>query len=156
MDQRRLRTFLFGGAIGALAGILLAPRSGRELRGSIMDRAGEARERSRESYFQAQEQMQERLSRARDGSRRTPEPENEVLVGPSEVSTSSRSAPGETARPPLRDVSWGARQEPAEELGETPGKTPEDLRHRVQETRARLRARLDEPEKPGTDEEHEE
>src|SRR3712207_2501352 len=54
LDKQRLRTFLLGGAVGILAGILLAPRSGRELRGSIADRAGEARERSRETYFEAQ------------------------------------------------------------------------------------------------------
>ncbi|MBA3423935.1 MAG: YtxH domain-containing protein, partial [Rubrobacter sp.] len=146
-------TFLFGGAIGALAGILLAPRSGRELRGSIMDRAGEARERSRESYFQAQEQMQERLASARDGSRRSAEPEKEILVGPSEVSTSARSAPAETSRPPLRDVSWDARRELAGEYAEEP---PENLRQRVRETRARLRARLDEPVRPDPEETREE
>jgi len=152
MNQRRLRTFLFGGAIGALTGILLAPRSGRELRGSIMDRAGEARERSRESYFQAQERMQERLADAREGSRRTPSPENEAFVGPAEVSASSESAPVAASHPPLRDVSWDARRGPSGESEEEPGDTPEDLRRRVRETRARLRARLDEPARPDTDE----
>ena len=67
LDKRRLRTFVLGGAVGALVGILLAPRSGRELRGSIANRAGEARERGRETYFEAQEQMRDRLAEAREG-----------------------------------------------------------------------------------------
>ena len=53
LDKQRLRTFLLGGAAGIVAGILLAPRSGKELRGSVMERAGEARERSRETLFEA-------------------------------------------------------------------------------------------------------
>lgn len=65
-DKQRLRTFLLGGAVGVLAGILLAPRSGRETRGSISNRAGETRERSREAYFDAQERMRERLARGRE------------------------------------------------------------------------------------------
>jgi gas vesicle protein len=72
LDRRRLRTFLLGGAAGILAGILLAPRSGRELRGSVMERAGEARERGRETLFEARERMQERLSEAREGPHRSP------------------------------------------------------------------------------------
>src|SRR3712207_9445170 len=66
-DKQRLRTFLLGTAAGILAGILLAPRSGRELRGSVIERAGEARERGRETLFEARERMQERLSEAREG-----------------------------------------------------------------------------------------
>ncbi len=66
---------MLGGVAGLLAGVLLAPRSGRELRGSIRDRAGEARERSRESLFEAQERMQERISEVREGpDRRTGAP----------------------------------------------------------------------------------
>src|SRR5918999_4131197 len=70
LDKQLLRTFLLGGAAGILAGILLAPRSGKELRGSVMERAGEARERGRETLFEAQERMQERLSEAREGPQR--------------------------------------------------------------------------------------
>jgi YtxH-like protein len=73
LDKQRLRTFLLGGAAGIVAGILLAPRSGKELRGSIANRAGEARERSRETYFEAQERMRERLAEAREASRPRPE-----------------------------------------------------------------------------------
>src|SRR3712207_5471893 len=73
LDKQRLTTFVLGGAAGALAGILLAPKSGREFRGSIASRAGEARERGRETYFEAQERMQERLARAREHSPRPKE-----------------------------------------------------------------------------------
>ena len=94
LDKQRLRAFLLGGAAGILAGILLAPRSGRELRGSVMERAGEARERGRETLFEAQERMQERLSEASEGAR------------------------PESSGPPLRDdVSEGERgAERSEEL----------------------------------------
>ena len=74
LDKQRLRTFVLGGAVGALVGILLAPRSGRELRGSLANRAGEARERGRERYFGAQEQVRDRLAEAREGSR-SPRPD---------------------------------------------------------------------------------
>ena len=73
LDRQRLRTFVLGGAVGALVGILLAPRSGKELRGSLANRAGEARERGRETYFDAQEQMRERLAEVREGSSQRPE-----------------------------------------------------------------------------------
>src|SRR3954471_9425439 len=66
LDKQRLRTFVLGGIAGALAAILFAPKSGKELRGSITSRAGEARERGRETYFEAQERMQERVSKARE------------------------------------------------------------------------------------------
>ena len=133
LDKQRLRSFLLGGAAGILAGILLAPRSGRELRGSIRDRAGEARERSRESLFEAQERMQERISEAREGPDRRPETEPTADVGPTEAAPS---------RPFLRDVSQDAGPE------ETPGggaERSEELRRKVRETRARLRGNLDRP-----------
>ena len=77
LDKQRLRTFLLGGAAGILAGILLAPRSGKELRGSVMERAGEARE----------------------GAPRRPETTGSSGPLP-EVAT-----PDTPRRPPLRDVS---------------------------------------------------
>ena len=66
VDRQKLGTFVLGGVAGALAGILLAPRSGRELRGSIASRAGEARERGREGYFEARERARERAAAVRD------------------------------------------------------------------------------------------
>jgi len=136
LDKQRLRTFLLGSAAGILAGILLAPRSGRELRGSVMERAGEARERGRETLFEARERMQERLSEVREGSRQSP-PES--------------SAPDpEDAAPPgrshLRDVSREAE-------GEEYAGRSEELRRKVRETRARLKGRLEGPGGVGEDQE---
>jgi hypothetical protein len=142
LDKQRLKSFLLGGAAGILAGILLAPRSGRELRGSIRDRAGEARERSRESLFEAQERMQEHLSEAREDPDRRQETEPTVGVGRTEATTTPPS------RPFLRDVSQDASPE------EIPGRDAErseELRRKVRETRARLRENLDRPRGDGGD-----
>ena len=148
LDKQRLRTFLLGGAAGILAGILLAPRSGKELRGSIADRAGEARERGRETYFEAEERMRERLAEAREGSLARPEDADPLAGG---------AAPGDEApvsqrRPRLRDVSRDVvgegppggptGGEPEEEV-RTDAERSEELRKKVRETRARLSERLD-------------
>ena len=130
LDKQRLRSFLLGGVAGILAGILLAPRSGRELRGSVMERAGEARERGRESLFEARERMQERLSEAREGSQQGPS------SGPHPEDTAPR-------RPHLRDVSSEVAGEPAERS--------EELRRKVRETRDRLKGRLEGPRGVGED-----
>ena len=130
LDKQLLRTFLLGGAAGILAGILLAPRSGKELRGSVMERAGEARERGRETLFEARERMQERLSEVRDVPR--PDPS-----GPENAATPRRSH--------LRDVSRG--EEPVGRDAER----SEELRRKVRETRARLKGRLDGPRPVGED-----
>lgn len=138
IDKQRLRTFILGGAIGALAGVLMAPRSGRELRSNLANRAEEARERSRETYFEAQERLQERLAETREGAFRGPErePEPSVSLG----AHSPPEEPGSFAgRPRLHEVS-------SEEYGEEPsGTRPEELRRKVQETRNRLRERLESP-----------
>ncbi len=138
LDKQRLRTFLLGGAAGILAGILLAPRSGKELRGSIADRAGEARERSRETYFEAQERMRERLAEAREGSRPRPEDADLMRASPSPEEETPVTQP----RPQLRDVS---RDVVEEEPEETAAERSEALRKKVRETRARLTERLDGP-----------
>ena len=132
-DRQRLRTFLLGTAAGILAGILLAPRSGRELRGSVAERAGEARERGRETLFEARERMQERLSEVREGSRQRP-PES---PDPQPQDVAPR-------RPYLRDVSDDAGVE--EDAGRS-----EELRRKVRETRARLKGRLEGPRGVGDD-----
>jgi gas vesicle protein len=139
LDKQRLRSFVLGGAAGLLAGILLAPRSGKELRGSIRDRAGEARERSRESLFEAQERMQERISEVREGPDRR-------AGAPGPPAEPPEAAPGSQSRPFLRDVSRG-EDEPAERGGER----SEELRRKVRETRARLRSNLDRPGGGGED-----
>ena len=129
LDKQRLRTFVLGGAVGALVGILLAPRSGRELRGSLANRAGEARERGRETYFEAQEQMRERLAEVREGSR-----QRRDVVDPETPSPTT-----ETPRPHLRDVSRDIQE--ADETADPEAERSEELRRKVRETRERLRGR---------------
>src|ERR687898_2491157 len=102
LDRQRLRTFVLGGAVGALVGILLAPRSGKELRGSIANRAGEAREKGRETYFEAQEQMRDRLAEAREGSSQRP---GVVDLGGSSPTQGETEREARAPRPYLRDVS---------------------------------------------------
>ncbi len=133
LDKQQLRTFLLGGVAGVLAGIFLAPRSGKELRGSIAERAGEARERGRETLFEAQERMQERLAEAREApSQRAESPDPR----------SEDAAPDQPQRPVLRDVS---RDVGGEEPTGQSAERSEELRKKVQETRARLKERLDGP-----------
>ena len=140
LDRQRLRSFLLGGAAGILAGIFLAPRSGRELRGSIKERTGQARERGRESLFEAQERMQERLSEAREGMDRRPEAEP-TDAEPTDASP-TETTPASPSRPSLRDVSRDVGEdEPAGRGVER----SEELRRKVRETRARLRENLDGP-----------
>jgi gas vesicle protein len=135
VDKQRLRTFVLGGAVGALVGILLAPRSGRELRGSLANRAGEARERSRERYFGAQEQMRDRLAEAREGSRKPP-PDVANLGGP----TPAEEEP-DMPRPRLRDVSRDVVDDAEESADEESAdeERSEELRRKVKETRERLK-----------------
>jgi gas vesicle protein len=134
LDRQRLRTFVLGGAVGALVGILLAPRSGKELRGSLANRAGEARERGRETYFDAQEQMRERLAEAREGSR-----------GRSEGVDLGGSSPASagTSRPYLRDVSRDVGSESFEETSGPEAERSDELRRKVRETREKLRGPKD-------------
>ncbi len=139
LDRQRLRSFLLGGAAGILAGIFLAPRSGRELRGSIRERTGQARERGRESLFEAQERMQERLSEVREGMNRPPEAE------PTDASL-AEAPPTSPSRPSLRDVS---RDVGKDEPTGPDAERSEELRSKVRETRARLRENLDGPFRSG-------
>ena len=145
-----------------MAGILFAPKSGREFRGSIASRAGEARERGRETYFEAQERVQESITEARERSPRRGEINTEGAVAdplaelgppapepvldpeaPVEVPTKTFPEP-----PPLRDVSQDVPETLAVE-------DPEEIRRRIQETRSRLQRarRLDTPEPEGVPEE---
>ena len=136
MDRARLRTFLLGGAAGLLAGVLIAPRSGRELRGSLTDRAGEARERGRESFFETREGMRERRSALLDRRGRPADPPRQATPEPPPV-----------AAPRLRDVSRDP-EATVEAPAEGPVKDPateaersEELRKKVRETRERLRGK---------------
>ena len=160
LDKQKLRAFVLGGLAGALAGVLFAPKSGKEFRGSVASRAGEARERSRETYFEAQERWQERISEARERSPRQGETWAEGTTTDPLVELGSDTpelvldleppggmpagTPPDPLRnpPPLRDVS---RDVPRTTGGEDPD--PEEIRRRIQETRSRLRrGRLDTPE----------
>jgi len=132
VDRARLRTFLLGGAAGLLAGVLIAPRSGRELRGSLTDRAGEARERGRESYFETREGMRERRAALLEGRGR---PADQARQAPPEETAAA--AP----RPRLRDVSEDP-DVPAEGPA-TGAERSEELRRKVRETRERLRGKQD-------------
>lgn len=125
-----MRTFLLGGAAGLLAGVLLAPRSGRELRGTLADRAGEARERGRESFFERREERRERRSARREerGRPARPGPQAE----PAEATTGA-------LRPRLREVpDEGLSGNDAAEAERS-----EELRRKIRETRERLRGRRD-------------
>ena len=133
VDRARLRTFLLGGAAGLLAGVLIAPRSGRELRGSLTDRAGEARERGRESFFETREGMRERRSALLERRGR-----------PSDPPRGSAYEEPTVAAPRLRDVSHDpeATVEAAPAEGAvTAAERSEELRKKVRETRERLRGK---------------
>lgn len=134
VDKQRLTTLLLGGAIGALAGVFLAPRSGRELRSNIANRAGEVRERSRETYFETSERLQERFAETRGGGFARPEPEPEATLG---QDVSPEEPANFTERPRLREVSSEVSGEESQDT------RSEELRKKVQETRARLRGRLE-------------
>ena len=161
MDKQRIRTFLIGGAAGVIAGILLAPRSGRELRGSISNRTGEARERGRERYFDVGERMRERISRARDQDFRRA-PADDVDPEDTASATVGERPASRGAWPPLRDVSRDVPAEPAPELivdptdkdpifeespvlDEVSSSRSEELRRKVRETRARLEEQRGKP-----------
>jgi len=162
VDKQKIGTFVLGGIAGAVAGILVAPKSGKELRGSIANRAGEARERGRETYFEAQERVQERFAEARERAAPRGEEDRPIrTVGdslpkldPSDAEPlmeafAEASVESPPTSPTLRDVSQDSPREvtlPSSE--EEPD--PEEIRRKIQETRSRLRARLDASEPKGS------
>lgn len=153
MDRQKIEragTFILGGVAGAVIGILISPRSGREVRGSMSSRAGEARDRGRESYFEARERARERLAAMRES--RTPRDTGETIIGEPAPEEDSADEPGPTqpeSRPGLRAVPPEEPEEYAEpEAGEGDHKTRDDhdatevseaLRRRILKTRERLR-----------------
>ncbi len=160
VDKQKIGTFVLGGVVGALAGVVLAPKSGKELRGSIANRAGEARERSRETYFEAQERVQERFAETRERTSRREGHRPVRAVGDSLPRFNSPDAEPLIESPvesppasfPLRGVSRDAPQEVIRPVSEEKP-DPEKLRRKIQETRSRLRARLETPEAEGASEE---
>lgn len=117
LDRRQLGTFLFGGAVGALIGVLLAPRSGRELRGTFVSRLGEAGERGKESYYETQERLRERVSETRERPVRSGAESDEVRKESTELHGGE-----EPDNPRLPESS-------------------EELRRRIEETLTRLHER---------------
>jgi len=156
LDRQRVRTFLLGGLAGVVAGLLFAPRSGRETRGSLSTGADAVRERGRETIFGTRERLEERMAARRY---RLP---RQGGVSPRAASTgpageagmpSSPGMPGAPGtepppedRPRLRGV---PREAPADEPFAAPPPGPEteadteELRRRISETRSRLRERLE-------------
>ena len=55
--------FVFGVIVGAAATLLLAPKSGEELRQELRQEAVAERERARKEYAQAMEQVQQRVDK---------------------------------------------------------------------------------------------
>lgn len=58
--------FLLGGMIGAVAGLLLAPRPGREMREMLAERSEELRRRAQEVASEAQGRAGEWLDKSRE------------------------------------------------------------------------------------------
>jgi gas vesicle protein len=58
--------FLLGGVIGAVAGLLLAPRPGREMREMLAERSEEFRRRAQEAANEAQGRAGEWLDKSRE------------------------------------------------------------------------------------------
>lgn len=141
--KKRLGTFLLGGAVGALAGLFFAPKSGKDLRDTIMSRTEEAAERGREAYFETQDRVAERVAEVRDQVFSQPPPsmdeaQHEMQVdehldkGTSEDAVNSVTADDEA---PGQEKPLQA-QEP-----HSSGKS-EELLKKIEETRARLRQQL--------------
>lgn len=149
MDRQKLGkigTFVLGGVAGAVAGILIAPRSGRELRGAMSSRAGEARERSREDYFEARERARERVAGMRE-PRPADEETREMPLGPlgeaePEQAETSEAMPGEPGGyPSPEEPPWLRAVPPEKEPEDAAGEDPESLRRRIRQTRERLKRR---------------
>ena len=70
-----LKGLLVGGLGGALAGLLLAPKSGKELREDIKDKGAEALRDTREFYFDAHKKtkcaFEDTLERLADACEKT-------------------------------------------------------------------------------------
>jgi gas vesicle protein len=117
--KQRLTAFLFGGAVGLAAGILLAPRSGRELRDNLVSRAEDAAERGREVYYETQERVQERVSEVGE---RAPYRDDEDRPEDTPIVPEAEPAPEEQRPRPARS---------------------EELLRKIEETRARLREQME-------------
>ena len=59
--MREILFFLVGLALGAVAGLMLAPKSGQELRGDIQQRANVDMQKLQQSYEQGMAEMNKKL-----------------------------------------------------------------------------------------------
>jgi gas vesicle protein len=69
---------LCGAAVGAAVGLLLAPKSGAELRSQLADSAEKFRRKAGETYDQASNKMGDMVDKGRDAVRRGKEKMDEV------------------------------------------------------------------------------
>src|SRR5918995_1650651 len=123
LNKQRLTTFVLGGASGAVAGIPPAPQSRGGVRGvTAPERAGAPLPTLGSPTVPGPVLGYEPPAGA--PAEASPEPPVGATPGP----------------PPLRDVSWDA---PRPAPGEEPD--PQEIRRKIQETRSRLRARLENP-----------
>jgi gas vesicle protein len=58
--------FIFGGLIGAVAGLLAAPKSGRETREQLKDMADDAKEKAETYYEQTRSRMSDAVGKGAD------------------------------------------------------------------------------------------
>lgn len=65
-ESNGLGWFLAGLGIGALAGVLYAPKSGRETRDDLAAKAGDAKEKANQMVDQSKDQLNEYVDRGRD------------------------------------------------------------------------------------------
>ena len=68
-SNRFLLGMIWGVAIGAVAGLFLAPRRGAELRGQVADSVNRASRRAADTYNRASETMNDLAGRAADISK---------------------------------------------------------------------------------------
>jgi gas vesicle protein len=93
---------LWGTAVGAALGLLLAPKSGSELRSELKESAGRLRHRAADVYDQAYSKMDSVVAEGREAVRRGREKFDEVRRQASEGTGTSGSTGMPTASGPER------------------------------------------------------
>jgi gas vesicle protein len=115
--RQRLAAFLFGGAVGLAAGLLLAPRSGREFRSDLVARAEDAAERGREVYHDVGERVQEKVSEV--GERASyREEETPIVSAPEEREPRPRPARSEELLRKIEETRARLREQMDRDAGE--------------------------------------
>ena len=107
-----LKGLFIGGVVGALAGILFAPKAGRELRSDIMEKSSEAIDDAKQFYSEAREKAKNIME---DAQRRADELKKEASRHLAE------------ARLKAKEVLRGAQQK-ASEAGEYAKGVAEDVK----------------------------